>query len=255
MGTSTPSTITNTSIKSFKLVVKLREEATVNQVNLIAPNGTAVNRQFVPSGQTTVSLLTVQTRNTEGVTSPLASGTYEIVAANNDNTVARQEIQLKASWELTDIQAKAGVGVEVTLKNTGELPLKPTYLALTDGVPNPAKSLQEGGYGSPNRETALNRTKLKEYLGRGKHATFSPTQNGAFEFDTSPSKQNMPRWEYKAAQCQGLTHNATLIVRMAPTGTRTYAVPITYTGNPVREIALRKCSKITIGNASRKSNE
>jgi hypothetical protein len=253
LGLSSP-TITNTTIKPFKLVVKLREEATVNQVSLISKDGTTVSRQSVPAGQTTVSLPTVRTRNTDGLASPLAPGTYEIVVANNDKTVAQQDIQLKASWKLTDVQAKGGVSVEITVKNTGELPLKPTYLALTDGVPNPAKSPQEGGYGSPNRVNTLNRTKLREYLGSGKHATFSPSQNGAFEFNTNPSKQNMPQWEYKAVKCQGLTHNATLTVKMAPTGTRTYSVPITYTGKPVREIALRKCSKITVGNASRKSN-
>jgi hypothetical protein len=243
------STITKTSVQPFNLVVTLREGASVSNVNLIAPNGTAVSSKRVPAGQTSVSLPLL---TADVPPSPLAAGTYTIAVANNGETVAKQEIQLKAAWKLTDVRAANNtVDVIATFKNTGKLPIRITYLGLTDGVPHPIKPPQKRAIAAPTR-TRGERTRYQHLLGTGERATFS-TVGSALVFYDDPSERK-PQWYNKATQCRGSTHNATLAVRMTPTGTRTYSVPITYTGKPVRDISIRKCSTITVGNASRKSS-
>ena len=239
--------ITKTAFKPFKLVVSLREGASLSYVNLIAPDGTTVDRKPVSAGQTTVSFPLVAST---GDYAPLSPGKYTIVAANKGETLAQQDIQLKAAWNVADVRPKEKRDLVITLQNTGDLPVKVKYLGVTKGVPTPNDPPQKKAIDTLIRINAPNRTELKQYLGNGKRATFRLTSD-QLVFLKSASEQSVPQWKQKAAKCRGLTHKATLVLMVAPTGKRTYSVPITYRGKPLRGLGSRLCAKVTVGNASR----
>lgn len=240
-------TITKTTFQPFQLAVSLREKASVNRVTLIAPNGTTVSRKSVSAGQTTVELPLVAVRNDY---TPLSPGKYTIAVGNNGETVAEKQIELTSSWTVADAQTKDNRNLLITLKNTGDLPVKATYLGVTEGIPTPDDPPQKGAVGTPRRTNAPNRDELRQSIGSGNRATFS-VYGGPLVFYKGTPKQSLPQWKRKAAKCRGLTHKATLVLTVAPTGKRTYSLPITYGGTPHRGLGSHTCAKVAIGNTSR----
>jgi hypothetical protein len=239
--------ITKTTFKPFKLAVKLRKEASVSRVSLIAPDGTAVHRKSVSAGQTTVELPLVAVNEDYN---PLSPGTYTVTAGNNGETVAQQEIKLSVSWNVAEVQVKKSRDLAFTLENTGDLPVKLIDLGVTDGVPSPSSPPQKGASIRPRRVNTENGDELKQFIGGGNRAMFR-LYNDTFAFNRGMSKEAVPQWQRKAVKCRGLTHKATLVFLVAPTGKRTYTLPITY-GGKTRHGISRTCSKVTAGNVSRK---
>lgn len=240
-------TITQTTGQPFQLAVSLRENASVSRVNLVAPDGTTVNQTSVSAGQTTVELPLLAVRNDY---SPLSPGKYTITVGKDGKTVAQKEIKLTTSWTVADAQAKNNKNVRVTLKNTGDLPVKVTYLGITKGIPTPDDPPQQSTAGTPRRTNASNREKLRQSIGAGNRATFS-VHSGPLVFYKGTPKQSLPQWERKASKCRGVTHDATLMLTVTPTGKRTYSLPVTYAGNPQRALGSHTCAKVSIGNTSR----
>lgn len=245
LGASTPAAITNTTLQPFKLIVKLHEEVKVSAVNLISPNGTTVSSKSVSAGQTTVGLPLIQATN--GTPKALAPGTYQVVVANNNKTVDQKEIQLDTLWDLTDVMAKNSKDMVISIRNSGQLPVKLTYLGVIAGVPNPNDPPQNSSL-SPIRIDELNRDQLTQFIGNGNRATFRVPRE-PFQFYAITA--STPQWQHKAVKCRGLTHEATLVLTMEPTGKRTYSVPITYGGESNRNLGGHLCSNIAINNISK----
>jgi hypothetical protein len=244
--TKTPTVITKTSFTPYTLEVTLREQASVGAVNFISPNGTSVSSVPVAAGQTTVTLpLVTQERRP----SPLSPGTYTLIAANDGDTIAQQDVQLTASWDLADMQiGKKARTTVITLENTGHLPVKLTYLGLVKGVPSPSPPPNK--FFTTITPANLRKKQYQQFIGVGSHAAFLLLSD-EFRFDPAPGK-TPPRWQRNAAKCRGLTHEATLMVKAIPTGTRTYSLPITYGGKPTDVSGVMSwCTKMSVGNASR----
>lgn len=244
------STIMETSFNSYTLEVTLREQASVDAVNLISPNGTTASSAAVTAGQTTVtlSLITQERRPSMLSASPLSPGTYTLTAASDGDTIAKQDIQLTASWELVDMRRDNKYNKTIiSMKNTGHLPVKLKYLGLVKGVPNPSPPPRR--FVTSIAPANLGRKKYRQLIGVGSSAAFQLLSD---EFRFDPAGKSQPGWLRNAVKCRGLTHEATLMVKMVPTGTRTYSIPITYGGKQNDQYAAMSwCTEISFGDASR----
>jgi len=113
------------SFEESHLVVRLHDEHAVEQLNLIAPDGSIFSQSAVATGATTVRIEMLDLR--EGITlyDHYTPGNYELVAILPEETVTR-ELDLRPELEVVDVQQRSDATsrsdfaqLEVTITNRG----------------------------------------------------------------------------------------------------------------------------------------
>ncbi|WP_256545681.1 hypothetical protein [Halobellus inordinatus] len=113
------------SFEESHLVVRLHDEHAVEQLNLIAPDGSIFSQSAVATGATTVRIEMLDLR--EGLSSydHYTPGKYELVAILPERTVTR-ELDLRPELQVVDVQQRPDATsrsdfaqLEVTIENVG----------------------------------------------------------------------------------------------------------------------------------------
>ena len=113
------------SFEESHLVVRLHDEHAVEQLNLIAPDGSIFSQSAVATGATTVRIEMLDLR--EGLSSydHYTPGEYEVVAILPERTVTR-ELALRPELHVVDVQQRSDAisrsefaQLEVTIENVG----------------------------------------------------------------------------------------------------------------------------------------
>ncbi len=270
--TQSPGVIRDLSFNRLTATVTLDSSSTVTHVNLIDSSGRLIRRRQVSGGQTTVDLPLLGRGEYRSDYLPLSEGTYSIVAAYDSTVVDQQPLDATISYAVTDIRplsteilnkngngednyrTTASTDLAVTIKNTGNVPLKLTQMDLTEGVPEP---ISQSG-------THLNRVdedidvEWAHYVGVDSNATFETRDSplsypGTETWGTPPDVAE--HWKTPSNQCQGKTKPATLVLDIQHLGQQRHTVPITYTGEPIKPSLTDTdwaCKTVTVGNTTKK---
>lgn len=149
-------TITRLSIEGPSLIVELSEDATVDQVNLIQPNGELYAKQEIAEGAH---------RTTFDLATSYPPGDYSVLALNGDETVVETTLAIQPDLAITDVglyrnnpdkpwtevygesktdRLKNGEAF-VTVENTGSGPNAVIELVFSGDVPNPIENPRGSG--------------------------------------------------------------------------------------------------------------
>ena len=154
--------LTRIAVEGTTLVVELSEEADVDQVNLIQPNGELFGTRDVAAGAQQVSF---------EIGTAYASGEYRIVALKDEETVVETSTELRPEIQIQDVglyrnnpdkpwdevygesetdRIKNGEAF-VTVENTGSGPEAITELIFSGDVPNPIENPRGSGMHETDR--------------------------------------------------------------------------------------------------------
>ncbi|UPV77076.1 hypothetical protein M0R89_21915 (plasmid) [Halorussus limi] len=158
-GTTSPDgngPLTRITVEGTTLVVELSEEADVDQVNLIQPNGELFGKRDVAAGAQQVSF---------EIGTAYASGEYRVLALKGEETVVETTTELRPEIQIQDVglyrnnpdkpwdevygesetdRIKNGEAF-VTVENTGSGPEAITELVFSGDVPNPIENPRGSG--------------------------------------------------------------------------------------------------------------
>lgn len=153
-GTTSPDgrgPLTRIAVEGTTLVVELSEEADVNQINLIQPNGELFGKRDVAAGAQQVSF---------EIGTAYAPGEYRVLALKGEETVVETSTELRPEIQIQDVglyrnnpdkpwdevygesetdRIKNGEAF-VTVENTGSGPEAITELIFSGDVPNPMRT-------------------------------------------------------------------------------------------------------------------
>jgi hypothetical protein len=154
--------LTRIAVEGTTLVVELSEEADVDQVNLIQPNGELFGTRDVAAGAQQVSF---------EIGTAYAPGEYRIVALKDEETVVETSAELRPEIQIQDVglyrnnpdkpwdevygesetdRIKNGEAF-VTVENTGSGPEAITELIFSGDVPNPIENPRGSGMHETDR--------------------------------------------------------------------------------------------------------
>jgi hypothetical protein len=164
-GTTSPDSngpLTRIAVEGTTLVVELSEEADIDQVNLIQPNGELFGKRDVAAGAQQVSFEI-------GIT--YAPGEYRVLALKGEETVVETTTELRPEIQIQDVglyrdnpdkpwdevygesetdRIKNGEAF-VTVENTGSGPEAITELIFSGDVPNPIENPRGSGMHETDR--------------------------------------------------------------------------------------------------------
>lgn len=245
------SAIKEISKNTWQLTVTLQSGDVATAVNFINPNGQPVITKPISNGQTQVKLPLVQP-GTDLL--PLHAGKYKVVAEKDSETVGKQTVELKRSYKLvgmkvinetssTDFASTQEVtyatDIAVQLKNTGDVPIKLSYLGATKGVPSRVAPPGQGGFTDTASHKRMNAGNIplseRDYIGSGQRVPFK-TDTGQLSYYEAPgTNQDIPWKKLKAKHCNGEKRKATLLVKgVRDSSPQRYSVTIQYGGKAIR---------------------
>jgi len=164
-GTTSPDgngPLTRIAVEETTLVVELSEEADVDQVNLIQPNGELFGKRDVAAGAQQVSF---------EIGTAYAPGEYRVLALKGEETVVETTTELRPEIQIQDVglyrnnpdkpwdevygesetdRIKNGEAF-VTVENTGSGPEAITELIFSGDVPNPIENPRGSGMHKTDR--------------------------------------------------------------------------------------------------------
>jgi len=164
-GTTSPDgngPLTRIAVEGTTLVVELSEEAGVDQVNLIQPNGELFGKRDVAAGAQQVSF---------EIGTTYAPGEYQVIALKGEKTVVETSTELRPEIQIQDVglyrnnpdkpwdevygesetdRIKNGEAF-VTVENTGSGPEAITELIFSGDVPNPIENPRGSGMHETDR--------------------------------------------------------------------------------------------------------
>jgi len=164
-GTTSPDgngPLTRIAVEETTLVVELSEEAGVDQVNLIQPNGELFGKRDVAAGAQQVSF---------EIGTAYAPGEYQVIALKGEKTVVETSTELRPEIQIQDVglyrnnpdkpwdevygesetdRIKNGEAF-VTVENTGSGPEAITELIFSGDVPNPIENPRGSGMHETDR--------------------------------------------------------------------------------------------------------
>jgi len=164
-GTTSPDSngpLTRIAVEGTTLVVELSEEADVDQVNLIQPNGELFGKRDVAAGAQQVSF---------EIGTAYAPGEYRVLALKGEETVVKTTTELRPEIQIQDVglfrnnpdkpwdevygesetdRIKNGEAF-VTVENTGSGPEAITELIFSGDVPNPIENPRGSGMHETDR--------------------------------------------------------------------------------------------------------
>lgn len=217
------------------LVVRVADDADTEKLDgfrLISPDGSEDVDKAELEGTNEVKLSLVNNGN------PISPGNYTVQAAYSDKNVD-DSVELRAEPKVTKVKLVAGrtsQTPQVTVTNTGMLPVKMQYVGFPDKVPSPnspSNDVKSQGMVGLERVNEGN----DPLLSKGEEGTFKGSNRNPFYFK-SQQKSDIPKeFQYDPSNeqqirnqfCNGETVDTELVVIIG--GDRlTYPASITYDG-------------------------
>ncbi|MDG5778324.1 hypothetical protein VB773_19665 [Haloarculaceae archaeon H-GB2-1] len=195
--TSTPSVFTDLHFDGAALVVTLREEHTVERVNLIDPEGRLFRQADLSAGVTTVQLPVLDIEPGLGGYEHYIPGTHEVIAVAGEERYSTT-VELQPALQVTDVaQYRDGDSptdygkLVVTVANTGSAPTwvydvayagSPNFAANEKVSDGPGVPLLE--YPTKERELLIASGEKQRYVGSSAPVLLSSDESSGCEGET-----------------------------------------------------------------------
>ncbi|MFC7193204.1 hypothetical protein ACFQL7_27740 [Halocatena marina] len=262
---SKPKVFETVTVEDQQIVVQLADGTNADAIDLRSPSDELLDTATI-GRRSTVTLPVYEERNT-----PYPPGDYTLVAVETNGNGESQRLDdysltLTSSLSVPAVQPitkdlRNGFGgdpppvatnVQVTIENTGNLPVDISYIGFTEGVPSPNDPPSEFPQGiypwsGPVHIAGSAQTSLKPLgapLRYSQPYSQSPDPNAVGVPNQSASWKQL-----KAAHCNGSRHTATLVIQTANGAIHTSSVTFEYAGEAFRHDAGSlnyACSNVTV---------
>jgi hypothetical protein len=243
---STPTVIEDITFHGEKTVVHLPDDTNADAIDLRSPSGELLQTASI-GRQSSITFSLYKNPIT-----PYPPGTYTLVAVETSDgsepqTLGKHSLELTSSFSVVDVRPIKAPGsgpppfdgkVQMTIENTGTLPVKIDYIGFPNGVPSPNPPPSETPQNGSNY-VAMSET--GHIVPVGGQATFESrfaplwTRGGMSEEGAVGVPQEGASWQHvKRTHCNGERHPATLVVVPGQGPTHRLSVTFKYAGTAAR---------------------